>query len=54
MENNEVIFKKIRKYIFDLLDSDEDGFIDSQNVEINFIESNILEIIKEVLFEMED
>lgn len=48
--------KKQKKFeeIFKLLDSDADGIIDSQNIDIDTINPDVLQIINELLVEMEE
>lgn len=47
-------FDLATKKIFDLLDEDGDGLISATNLDLSLIDGNILELIAEVLYQMED
>lgn len=42
------------KYIFDIFDSDSDGFISPEKIDIQGLPTNILEIFAPILCEMDD
>lgn len=52
IELNANLFQ-IVKYIFDKLDDDNDGFISSQKIDLNSIDTRFLELIQNVLYDME-
>lgn len=45
---------QIVKYIFDKLDDDNDGLISGQKIDLNDIDTRILELIQNVLYDMEE